>query len=465
MSQKLISFAPYRICPIGAHSDHQFGKILGMAIDKGITITYEPTKNGIVELTSANFDARVMFHVNDIPEERQYDWADYLRGATDELGKLYPLKRGIRGHVMGSLPIGGLSSSAAVIIAYLSALCRVNNISLTEAETINVALRAENNYVGVSCGKLDQSCEVYSKKDHLLYLDTKDDSYELIPANPNMKPYEIAIFFSGIERNLAGSKFNMRVDECKSAAYALMAYSGMEYGKFEEARLRNVPREIFEKFQVRKTKKQKRHFRNAVCDYAAALGYSVQVETGSFGFTIATTLVTTLVVFLFGEIIPKSFASDRPQSTSLFAAGLLRFLMRVLTPVTAVFGLISQGFSKLFEKEEAPSFIEDELLDILDTAEEEGVVDEEQSDMLKSAMEFDETRVCDVMTMAKDIESIDIRSTTEEVLDAIRNTGHSRIPVYAGSPDHIVGTLRTRRFLIEHRKRPGVKLRSLLSAP
>lgn len=189
------------------------------------------------------------------------------------------------------------------------------------------------------------------------------------------------------------------------------------------------------------------------------------VDTSGFGFTIATTLVTTLVVFLFGEIIPKSFASDRPQSMTLFAGGFLRLLMRVLTPVTAVFGLISKGFSRLFEKEEAPSFTEDELLDILDTAEEEGVVDEEQGDMLKSVMEFDETRVRDVMTMAKDIESIDIRATTEEVLQAIRSTGHSRIPVYSGSPDHIVGTLRTRRFLIEHRKRPAVKLRSLLSAP
>lgn len=103
--------------------------------------------------------------------------------------------------------------------------------------------------MGVSIGKLDQSCEVLSQKDHLLYLDTKDDNYELIPTASNMKPYDIAIFFSGIERTLAGSKFNMRVDEAKSAAYALMAYSGMEYGKFEEARLRAVPREIFEQYK------------------------------------------------------------------------------------------------------------------------------------------------------------------------------------------------------------------------
>ncbi len=192
---------------------------------------------------------------------------------------------------------------------------------------------------------------------------------------------------------------------------------------------------------------------------------SAGIDTSSLTFTLVTTLATTIVVFFFGEIIPKSFATDRAQTLALASGGVMRFLMRILTPVTAIFGFISKAFSKLFESEEAPSFTEDELIDILDTAEEEGVVDEEQNDMLKSALEFDETRVCDVMTMLKDVESLDIRSTTEQVLDAIREMGHSRIPVYSGSPDHIVGTLRIRRFLIEHRKRPGVKLRSMLTAP
>lgn len=244
-----IAFCPYRICPIGAHSDHQLGKITGLAIDKGISIAYGPKQNGIIELTSLQFDKRAQFHINSVPEEKQNDWADYLRGATIALAQRHSLTVGMSGVIEGSLPIGGLSSSAAVIIAFLSALCKVNNIKLTEQEMIMTALQAENKYVGVACGKLDQSCEVYSKKDHLLYLDTKDDSYELIPTNPNMKPYKIAIFFSGIERTLAGSKFNMRVDECRSAAYALKALSGMEYGKFNETNLRDVPYETYLKYK------------------------------------------------------------------------------------------------------------------------------------------------------------------------------------------------------------------------
>jgi galactokinase/galacturonokinase len=153
--------------------------------------------------------------------------------------------------IEGTMPIGGLSSSAAVIISFLSALCKVNDIHPQQKEIIEVALAAENKYVGVSCGKLDQSCEIYSKKNHLLYLDTLDDSYELMPTNPMMKPYKIAIFFSGVERTLAGSKFNMRVDEAKSAAYALKAYAGMEYGKFNETYLRDVPYEVFVQYKDR----------------------------------------------------------------------------------------------------------------------------------------------------------------------------------------------------------------------
>ena len=243
-----VAFCPYRVCPMGAHSDHQYGKITGLAIDKGVQIAYGPKMNGVVEVHSLQFPTRAQWHIRQVDEKPVGDWADYLRGATYALAKKYPLSVGICGVVEGTMPIGGLSSSAAVIIAFLSALAKLNNIRLTEREIIDIALAAEKGYVGVNVGTLDQSCEVLSKKDHLLYLDTKDGSFELIPTHPEMKPYEIAIFFSGLERSLAGSKFNMRVDELKSAAYALMAYAGMEYGKFEEARLRSVPREIFAQY-------------------------------------------------------------------------------------------------------------------------------------------------------------------------------------------------------------------------
>jgi len=246
-----LAFCPYRVCPIGAHSDHNLGKITGLAIDKGIHIAYAPKQNGVVEMSSLQFPKRAQWHISSVPDVKQNDWADYLRGATWALEKNHRLKVGICGVIEGSLPIGGLSSSAAVIISFLEALCRVNGIELNPQEIIDTAYDAELNYVGVSVGKLDQSCEVLSKKGHLLYLDTKDGQFELIPQNPSMKPYKIAIFFSGLEHSLAGSKYNMRVDELRSGVYALQALAGMEYGKFKDAMARNVPRAIYEQFKDR----------------------------------------------------------------------------------------------------------------------------------------------------------------------------------------------------------------------
>ena len=243
-----VSFCPYRVCPVGAHVDHQHGVVTGFALDKGIHIAYRAKHNGVIELNSLNFKKRAQFYARGVPKVREGDWADYLRGATLLLNQRYPLELGLAGVIEGSLPVGGLSSSAAVTLAFLQALCHVNGLKPSARELIELAQQAENRYVGVSCGMLDQSCEVYCRRNHLLYLDTLDGSYELLPKPATMPPFRIAIFFSGVERNLAGTKFNMRVDECRSAAYSLKAYAGMEYGKFEETHLKEVPREIFEQY-------------------------------------------------------------------------------------------------------------------------------------------------------------------------------------------------------------------------
>lgn len=243
------AFTPYRVCPIGAHTDHQLGKITGFAIDKGIHIAYGPKQDGTIELQSLQFDKRVQWHVSAAPEKPQGDWADHLRGATIVLQSRYALKTGLCAVIDGELPIGGLSSSAAIIITFLSALCKLNGITLTPAQLIAFSQEAENKYVGVSCGKLDQSCEIYCKKDHLLYLNTKDDSYRLIPQNPKMKPYKFAIFFSGLERSLAGSAYNLRVSECRHAAHALQGFAGLKQGEIEKTNLSDVPRAVFEQYK------------------------------------------------------------------------------------------------------------------------------------------------------------------------------------------------------------------------
>lgn len=246
-----VAFCPQRVLPVGAHSDYGLGCITGLALDKGIHLAYQAKQNGVVEVTSLQFERRAQWHVLDTPTECCGDWADYLRGATLALSRAYPLRTGISGVIEGSLPIGGLSSSAAVTIVFLSALAKANGLHLCPEEVIGFALFAERQYVGVNVGTTDQSCEVYARKGHLLFVDTRSGAYELIPTSASMPAYEIAIFFSGLERSLAGSGLNMRVDEARSAAYALKAYAGMDYGKFSETNLRDVPREVFEQYKGR----------------------------------------------------------------------------------------------------------------------------------------------------------------------------------------------------------------------
>ena len=98
-----VAFCPYRISPLGAHIDHQYGKINGLAIDKGIHMAYHPKQNGVVELQSLNFPKRAQFFVSAVPEEKQGDWADHLRGAAKMLGEKYRLKVGLSGIIEGSL--------------------------------------------------------------------------------------------------------------------------------------------------------------------------------------------------------------------------------------------------------------------------------------------------------------------------------------------------------------------------
>ena len=186
------------------------------------------------------FSGCARWSVSSTPPTRQGDWADHLRGATIALGRRFALRAGLCAVVEGELPIGGLSSSSAVILAFLSALCAVNGIGLSGEEYVTIAQEAENRYVGVACGRLDQSCEVYGRKGQLLCMDFREGGFFCAPRPDGMKPFVIAVFFSGLERSLAGSGYNTRVDELRSAAYALKAYAGMEYAGFAQTNMRDV---------------------------------------------------------------------------------------------------------------------------------------------------------------------------------------------------------------------------------
>lgn len=244
-------FTPYRVCPIGAHVDHQHGLVSGFALNKGVTLRYEPSATGDICITSRNFAGKVNTTVQHTTA-REMHWGDYARSAVAcLLAHEYKLDTGFIGEIEGTLPIGGLSSSASVIITYIRALCKLNDIRLSQSKLISLAHWAETKYIGLNNGILDQSCEVYSRKDHLLFMDTKDGSYEIIPQSKRMPLYRLGIIFSGVDRALINSAYNARVDECKAVAYALKAFSGMPYDKFVDTRLRDIEYEVFEQYRDR----------------------------------------------------------------------------------------------------------------------------------------------------------------------------------------------------------------------
>ena len=156
-------FSPYRICPLGAHVDHQHGLVSGFAFDKGIEFLFSATENGKVEMCSLSFEGLTTFNVQQPVEPRQNNWGDYLRGAAQAMQHDFILRNGVKGVVKGSMPIGGLSSSAALLCGFVMALAQVNKLELTDMQIIHYASQAERTYVGLRNGILDQACVVLCK--------------------------------------------------------------------------------------------------------------------------------------------------------------------------------------------------------------------------------------------------------------------------------------------------------------
>lgn len=243
-------FAPYRICPLGAHVDHQHGLVSGFAFDSGIDFLFSATDSGKVEMASLSFEGLMTFNVQRPVDEKQGNWGDYLRGAVWALQQDFHLEKGIRGIIKGSMPIGGLSSSAALLCGFVMAIDKVNHLGLTRQQIIDYASIAERSYVGLNNGILDQACVVLCESDKLLYLDTETGEYRLIPFggdNPKPLPFKLGIFFSGVTRQLTGTDYNLRVSECKTAAWIIEAYEGEHLKELSDTRLRDVTKASFEK--------------------------------------------------------------------------------------------------------------------------------------------------------------------------------------------------------------------------
>ncbi|MBR2281621.1 MAG: HlyC/CorC family transporter [Spirochaetales bacterium] len=159
-----------------------------------------------------------------------------------------------------------------------------------------------------------------------------------------------------------------------------------------------------------------------------------------------STIITTIVVFFVGEMLPKSIAKKQPEKLILRCVGLLSILMKILSPFAMLLTRIGQSISKHQNGDAAVSVTEDELHDIIDDMVEEGNLDEEQSDLISSALEFGDVTAEGILTPRVDIAAIDVDDDPSKILAFIKKQTHSRIPVYEGSIDNIIGVVQIRKY-------------------
>ena len=183
---------------------------------------------------------------------------------------------------------------------------------------------------------------------------------------------------------------------------------------------------------------------NIACASVATLLF-VKLLGEEQGPSVAT-IVITIVVLIFGEVTPKSIAKENPEKFAMFAAPFLNVLMIILTPFNFLFIQWKKLISKIFHTENDYSITEEELLTIVEEAEQEGRIDEQESSLIRSAIEFSEQEAIDILTPRIDIVGVSHDATKEEIAQIFEETNYSRLPVYKESIDHIIGILYQKDF-------------------
>lgn len=179
-----------------------------------------------------------------------------------------------------------------------------------------------------------------------------------------------------------------------------------------------------------------------------------------------STVIMTLAVFFFAEMLPKSIAKKYSTRISLSSASVLKLFMTVFSPFAAMLTWIGNGVAALTPGDPQVSVTEDELYDIIEDMTEQGALDEEQGELISSAIQFQETTVESIMTARVDVAAIDVNTPQDEVLQIIKSLNHSRLPVYEGSIDHIIGILQIRKYIRTYLHEGAIKdIRSLLDKP
>ena len=161
---------------------------------------------------------------------------------------------------------------------------------------------------------------------------------------------------------------------------------------------------------------------------------------------IIATLGTALIVLIFGEISPKGIAKEKSEDFAMAVSGVTAFFVALFTPLNFLFGKWKLLIAKLFRLKPDEAITEDELLTIIEEAETEGTLDEERSELIQNAIEFNDLEAWDVLTPRVELSAIELGTDKNEIAALFKDTGFSRLPVYEGDIDHVVGVLNQKDF-------------------
>ena len=170
---------------------------------------------------------------------------------------------------------------------------------------------------------------------------------------------------------------------------------------------------------------------------------------GEANGTILSTVVLTVIILIFGEVLPKNIAMENSEKMAMSSSSILYALMVIFTPVTFLLLKLNAVVKNIAGrgKKKEPTVTEDELKYIVESIEDEGVLEEQESELVQSALEFDEKTAYDILTPRVDMTAIDVEDDPEKIKDIILTERYSRIPVYKDNIDNIIGVLHTRDYL------------------
>ena len=233
--------APGRADLLGSHTDYNLGFVLTQAIDRNTVIAARPRTDKSVRISSINLEGQGDFHLDNIRYEQDHGWSNYVRGVANELkNEDFPLA-GFDGLIHSTIPFGsGLSSSAALEVAVLELFTHIGNFQIQPLEKALICQRAENEFVGMNCGIMDQYSSVMGQQGCALLIDCRSLTSEIKTISPEIR---VMICDTRAIRELTGSEYSSRRAQCEEGVRVLARYDPQIQS------LRDVSRELLQKYE------------------------------------------------------------------------------------------------------------------------------------------------------------------------------------------------------------------------